>query len=169
MDKKEPEKIFSRSTTPGYQVIMVEPKEMPGDDPEGFTTKAMVTRLYDQNEEGPPIKAILLTRGVSDEAVAHEIGHSQLGHIDLNRSGDDALDDFVDEFEAWMWAQQRRGRSLKTDWVLNVIGQVSSHYLERSPEELTNLASRALSELGMRGMSKKQKIWTRNYIRELRD
>ncbi len=137
---------------PGYVVAIVKPSEIrTDDDPKGFTPQGVNIEVEDPNTEGTQ-KAILLTRGMSDEGIAHEIAHSQLGHIDLEDS-DDGLQDMMDEeVEAWIHASSERrrlgrGNYLRTRWADRSVLQVAALFPEESPSRIANAFAKSIKEV----------------------
>lgn len=170
---------------PGYHIKVVDPEVVYEGGSEGFVALAS-TKEFDIGDDQTQ-KVIMIserekyeaiedklagTKMPFDDALAHEIAHARLGHLDLEDSGDDLQDYIDDELEAWLFAGSERRRlghsSIDTLFIRVIVDQVSANFPEASPKTIASRMSVATKKFTRRSLSRQDRRDIRDMVTESR-
>ena len=137
---------------PGWDIRLLKPSDtVKASESEADIVKGMAGAWYQEESESGkwyPQKMLLLSTQAGPETVAHELGHISLGH--LEEEEDSTVETFIrHEVEAWSWAEDKRGKSLKTRWIPIVLTSATDAYPEASPERLHKALVSSLRRVGI--------------------
>lgn len=95
-------------------------------DPEYLRGEKAIAGLTEYEETGEPV--IVIGRRIGGEVMAHEIGHAVSGH--KWPPPEDPSETARHEVEAWLWAQRKRGKPLRT----SIVARVAINLMKRHPD-----------------------------------
>lgn len=110
----------------------------------GIPEKAKIVWFEEEKE---PI--LMITSKAGPEVIAHEAGHIALKHYLRRRTeAPSSLEEFLDEeVSAWLWAERKRGKGLRTDWLLQVANKAMMIFA-KPPKVILGELKKALDRYG---------------------
>jgi len=100
-----------------------------------------------------PQKYLILREDAGPEIKAHEEAHTKRWEFIRELREDDLVGSIREEILAWLGAQKKRGKKLRSAWLLRVGVQALNDFPGESPVDIVNLMDAILQEEGEKGLT----------------